>query len=291
MNSTRLVLGTVQMGLDYGIANRGGRIPLDEVAAVLDLAKEQGIDRIDTASAYGEAEATLGRIGMSGRKVITKLRPLPAGCADVDGWVRQEVAASLRRLGLEAVYGLLLHRADDLAGPGGEAIYAALNALQGEGQIGRVGVSIYGPEDLDALVPRFELELVQTPFNLLDRRIATSGWLDRCRALGVEVHGRSAFLQGALLMKRADRPPMFARWAALWASYEAWLARSGLSPVEACLLFALAEERLDGVVVGVDGVQHLRELIAVAGGSPPREYPDLSTDDLDLINPARWKTQ
>jgi len=290
MNRGRLVLGTVQIGLDYGVANQRGRVPVDEARAILRLARENGIDCLDTAAGYGESEATLGSLGMEGWKVVTKLRGAPE-IDDVAAWVREETAESLRRLRLQSVHAVLVHRADQMLGSKGEAIYAALKTLQEEGRIGSVGVSIYGPEDLDSLMPRFGFEIVQSPFSLLDRRIASSGWLDRCRERGIAVHGRSAFLQGALLMTHHERARRFSRWSPLWDRYESWLAESGLAPLQACLGFALAEERLDGVVVGVDSLAQFAQLVETAKTTGPTEYPDLSTTDLELINPARWKNE
>lgn len=287
MNCGRLVLGTVQMGLDYGVANRRGRVSVDEARTILGFAREKGIDCLDTAAAYGESEATLGSLGMEGWKVVTKLRGAPE-VDDVVAWVRAEIAESLRRLRVQSVYAVLVHRADQMLGPKGEAIYATLKALQEEGRIGRVGVSIYGPDDLDILMPQFDFEIVQSPFSLLDRRIASSGWLDRCRERGIVVHGRSAFLQGALLMTPDERARRFSRWSPLWDRYESWLAESGQAAVQACLGFALAEERLDGVVVGVDSFSQLAQLVETAKTTRAVGYPDLSTPDLELINPARW---
>lgn len=288
MNSSRLVLGTVQMGLDYGVANQRGRVPPDEARAILQIGRANGIDWLDTAAAYGESEATLGQLGMKDWKVVTKLRAAPADCIDVEAWVREEVAASLRRLGVESVDGLLAHRPDQFLGRMGESIYASLKRLQEEGKVHRIGVSIYEPDDLEPLVSHFDFEMVQAPFNLLDRRMVNSGWLDRCRARGMLVHVRSIFLQGALLLKSADRRKRFSRWVSLWDRYEDWLRTSELTPVEACLRFALLDNRIDGAVVGVDSPSQMQELIEVANNCFSIQPPDFSTTDLDLINPARW---
>jgi aryl-alcohol dehydrogenase-like predicted oxidoreductase len=288
MKCRRLVLGTVQVGLDYGVANRRGRVPLDEARAILRLARENGMDCLDTAAAYGESEDTLGLLGVEQWKVITKLRGLPE-VTDVAAWVREEVYESLRRLRLKSVYAVLVHRVDQLLGSNGDLIFSTLKTMQEEGTIGHVGISIYGPEDLDSLMPKFRFEIVQTPFNLLDRRIASSGWLDRCSERGILVHGRSTFLQGALVMPPAERAMRFPHWRNLWDRYEHWLAESGHDPVKACLGFALSEKRLDGVVVGVDAFSQFAELIQAVKTLVGNEYPDFSTTDIDLINPVRWK--
>jgi len=288
MKESRLVLGTAQIGLDYGIANKHGRMQSDEVRSILQVGRAKGIKWLDTAAAYGESESTLGHLGIKDWKVVTKLRGVPSNCSDVETWVREEVAASLRRLKVDAVHGLLAHCPDQFLGPMGESIYATLKHLQDDGKIGLVGVSIYEPDILALLISYYDFQMIQAPFNLLDRRMSTSGWFDRCRARGMLIHGRSVFLQGALLMESADRRKKFSRWGSLWDRYEEWIRSSGQTQVEACLRFALAEDRLDGLVVGVDNLLHMQELIAVSNTTFAPQTPDLSIADLDLINPARW---
>jgi aryl-alcohol dehydrogenase-like predicted oxidoreductase len=286
--SPRLVLGTVQFGMPYGIANRTGQVSLPEVRAILEAARVARIDTLDTAVAYREAEQRLGEAGVYDFRVVTKLPPRPADCADAAAWVAQTVEQSLRRLGVSRLHGLLLHRARDLLDADGRAILGKMRELRAAGHVSRIGVSIYDPEELDEVVGIVEPEIVQGPFNVFDRRLLTSGWLGRLAAAGVEVHVRSVFLQGLLLMPAAQRPAQFAPWRELFARWDAWLLRERLSPLRACLAFALSQRDVDGVVFGVESRAQLDEIIAAA--VPGVEAPaELSTTDLDLINPGRWK--
>ena len=106
----RLALGTVQFGLLYGIANSTGQVSPVDANTMLQLAADHGIDTLDTAIGYGDCETSLGEMGIEGFKVITKLPALPKDCVDVSTWVNEQVSSSLARLGLSAVYGLLLQR-------------------------------------------------------------------------------------------------------------------------------------------------------------------------------------
>lgn len=284
----RLALGTVQFGMRYGIANRTGQIAHDEAAAILSYARNRGIDTLDTAITYGNSERCLGRIGVTEWRVVSKLPPLPPSTSDVDEWVCEEVAASLARLGIPHFHGLLLHRSLDLLGARGEALYRALRQLKQRGKVDKIGVSIYSPKELDALRGRYPLDLVQAPFNVMDRRLATSGWLGELHAAGTEIHARSAFLQGLLLMDRDKRPVNFQRWASLWERWHSWLRAHSLTPVEACTRFALSQPGIDRVIVGVDGLQQLRDIVAVAKDGDVLPPLDLMSEDEDLINPTRW---
>lgn len=284
----RLALGTVQFGLPYGIANQGGQVTRSAAKAMLQLAAKNGIDTLDTAIAYGESENCLGEVGTQGFRLVTKLPAVPNGCADVSGWVKEQVAASLGRLGVNEVYGLLLHRPEQLLEANGKTLYQTLQGLKENGQVRKVGVSIYAPSELEALTPRYRFDLVQAPFNLVDRRLQASGWMNRLKDEGVEIHTRSAFLQGLLLVPPDSIPDKFSPWADLWKKWHAWLAHGTISAVQACLAFPLSFPGIDRVVVGADSVNQLEQIIDAAGRTVPLELPDLHCDAENLINPARW---
>ncbi|MEI6333191.1 MAG: aldo/keto reductase [Methylococcaceae bacterium] len=284
----RLALGTVQFGLPYGIANQSGQVARSEVKTMLHLASVNGIDTLDTAIAYGESETCLGEVGTQGFKLVTKLPALTDNCADINTWVQQQFAASLSRLGVTAVYGLLLHRSEQLLDPKGMALYKALQDLKDSGQVQKIGVSIYAPGELAELMPQFHFDLVQAPFNLVDRRLYNTGWLQRLKGSGVEIHTRSAFLQGLLLMAQADIPCKFAPWSGLWQTWHRWLTENDVSAVQACLAFPLSFPEIDRVVIGADSVSQLAQIVSAASSQNNGDLPDLQCADEKLINPAQW---
>ena len=219
-------------------------------------------------------------------RVVTKLPAVPKDVDDVGRWVLDAMCGSLSRLNVERVYGLLLHRAQDLA-ERGHALHAALVAARTRGLATKIGVSIYDPSELEPL-SHFALDLVQAPYNVVDRRLAVSGWLARLCSAGVEVHVRSVFLQGLLLLPPSRRPTTFAQWSALWTRWDGWLKESGLTALQASLGFALATPGIDRVIVGVDSVTQLEDIIAAAGVAVPATPADLVSTDLELISPNRW---
>jgi hypothetical protein len=277
----------VQFGLAYGIANRTGQVSPAEAAEMVGLAATAGIDTIDTAIGYGDSEACLGEIGIEGFRVVTKLRALPADVGDVAGWVTEQVRGSLDRLGVASLHAVLLHRPADLLGPSGPALYDVLCTLKVQGLAERIGVSIYAPAELDRMPEGFRFDLVQSPFNLVDRRLLTSGWLARLKDDGVEVHARSAFLQGLLLMPRAAIPARFERWSELWDAWHHWLCGSPERAVGACLAFPLSVAGIDRVVVGADGTRQLRQILQAAD-ELPEDLPNIASDEDALINPSKW---
>jgi len=283
-----LVLGTAQLGLPYGVANRSGLVDRDEATRILDYAWSEGVATLDTAAAYGESERRLGEIGVGQWRVISKLPAVPESVADVGAWVRNSIEGSLRLLAVPSLYGLLLHRPQQLLEPVGKALYRALLEAKDRGKVTKIGVSIYGPKDLDALGSQFEFDLIQGPMNIFDRRLSATGWLAKLHAAGVEVHIRSIFLQGLLLMGPLRRPAWFNAWQHLWEKWDGWLEEQSLTPLQACVGFACSQHDVDGIVVGVDSVRHLQGILESAKRIPVPPPAHLQSDDLELINPSLW---
>lgn len=283
----KLALGTVQFGMAYGIANPQPQISFAESAAIIEYGRCNGIALLDTAIDYGDSELRLGKIGVDSWKVVSKLPEIPE-CENFSKWIAESVKESLDRLGVESLYGLLLHRPAQLLGHHGAEIYRALQQLKEDGLVKQIGVSIYSPDELDAIFAMGDFDLVQAPFSILDRRMISSGWLSRLADQGVEVHARSVFLQGLLLMSIDQRPKKFDHWFNLWAHYHQWVDEIGISQLEACLGYALSIPGIQQVVVGVNGLNHFKEVITAA--SSPCNVPpsDLYTEDISLLNPVAW---
>ena len=184
--------------------------------------------------------------------------------------------------------GLLLHRGQD-ASP---ALFEQLMELQRQGKVGKLGVSVYSPDELDLWLSQgYPLQLVQLPANLLDQRFLRTGWLDRLQALGCEIHVRSLFLQGLLLMQPALRPDYFQRFAQPLTRLDHWQPHLPLLDKALSLIAALPQ-----VSRFVVGVCHAHELAAIATAYARRqtlsdtELAGLACDEPGLINPAQWKS-
>ncbi len=284
----KLALGTVQFGLPYGIANQQGQVAESEARAILDLARSNGIRTLDTAVAYGESERVLGGMSLDSFEIVTKLPAVPDGCKDIAGWVNSELEGSLSRLHVAKINALLLHRPDQLFSPIGPALYQALAEKKTQGTVQRIGVSIYSPDELTALTENYQFDLIQAPFNIIDGRLQESGWFEKLALSGTQVHVRSVFMQGLLLMSTASRPEKFNRWSAVWSLWDQWLAESGITPLQACLRYALSIPQIEKVVVGVDSSTQLNEILRAAEGECPFPPKELICSDIELLNPSLW---
>ena len=294
----RLGLGTVQWGMPYGIANLSGVASAATVALLLACARQAGVGLLDTAWAYGDAERVIGEHGAlaDGFTVVTKTRPLkglelsPAESANA---VEEAFRASLCRLRDSAVYGLLVHHADDLLGPAGDALWGMMQKLKSQGLVKKIGCSMYDPVQFFLLQARYALELVQLPFSIYDQRYLTSGMAARARDAGVEVHVRSAFLQGILLIEPASLPPHFAGLRRHHAELRTHCDELGLSPLQAALGFCLACPEIDRVIVGCEQLEQWEGILDAVGTTVlPDDQQSLfrfAISDEATINPSRWK--
>jgi aryl-alcohol dehydrogenase-like predicted oxidoreductase len=289
----KLGLGTVQFGLDYGVSNRNGKTPPHEVRRMLEMAAANGIRILDTAAIYGESEAILGALLPQRHpfEVITKLPSLLAGPkrrfepAEADRLLER----SLARLRCDAVHGLLLHRPDDLLSAWGDEVMDWLMRIKGEGRAGKIGVSVYAEDDLDSLMSRYPLDLIQAPVNVFDQRLVQSGALQRCRNRGAEIHVRSVFLQGLLLMEPSELPAYFHRYADRLAKFGQFARQQGLAPAAAALAYVRNLPEADAIIVGANDHVQLLQLIDAFGQSPDGlDFAPFAETDPALLNPSRW---
>lgn len=284
----RIALGTAQFGMSYGVANKEGQIELGEAMRILDICKFEKIDTIDTAKLYGDSEKTLGILGVNNYKVVTKLPSVPVDCLDIDKWIREQVTHSLVQLNVDKIYALLFHYPQSLLEKNGPQIYLSLSKLKEENLINKIGVSIYSPSDLSAILNLYAIDIVQAPFNLVDQRLLKSGWLAKLKNLGVEIHIRSIFLQGLLLLQEGRMPEYFSKWQPLWKKWYSWLMHSNLSPVGACISFALSFPEIDKLVIGVDNSSQLRQILNSTSKASIKSWPIIESQDEALINPSNW---
>lgn len=290
----RIALGTAQFGLAYGATNSAGQVRPEEVAAILKPAWQAGIRWLDTAPAYGDAEEVLGRLvpATGSFRIVTKTLPIPGGkiTSEAVSGVGCAIDASRRRLGRERLDGLLVHHGINLLSPGGDRLIDLLLNAKISGACEKIGVSVYDPHELFEILDVFTPDLVQLPFNLLDQRFAQSGLLAILKKAGVEIHARSPFLQGTLLVDPDELPSRLKGFAPQFRVVDRFIKRHALSRLEACVGFGLAYGELDALVVGVTNVGELNAIVA-ATKSGTSQFPDaaeLASADEELVNPGKW---
>jgi aryl-alcohol dehydrogenase-like predicted oxidoreductase len=281
--------------MHYGVSNHRGRPGETEVAAILGRAEESGIGYLDTAFAYPNSEALVGQHlpPRTTLKIVTKTTPIDSVKIERADKTRilDGLALSMERLRVDRVYGLLVHRAADFGKPGWENLVEALAEARLRGWVSRVGASVYNNDELELVESRFAPDIIQGPFNVLDTRLISSKCFSRLKAAGTEMHARSVFLQGLLLMSPSSLPAFFEPVKAPLASLRANWTEQGTSPLSACVQFVLGHPDIDAAIVGVNSLSEFDEILSASvfdpiGATATAKF--LPSIDNRYLDPSRW---
>lgn len=262
-----LCLGTVQFGMKYGVNNTLGQPSWEDSFKMLDTAIEQGINVIDTARAYGEAEEILGKYFETQKnqdkvRIISKLRPnvINPNEKDAEGIVRKELEDSLNRMHLQSLDGYLLHTPEYIYR---QDILKGLGKVKEEGLVKHIGVSIYDIAEGEEAVKTGVVDYIQLPYSILDQRGVKTGFIEKAKKAGITIYTRSAFLQGLFMMPPEKVPKHLARALPYLNTFEALLEKYQIGRVEALLHFVKQEPGIDYLVFGVDTKEQLLEDIRI----------------------------
>jgi len=288
-------LGTVQFGMNYGISNKGGRIFNLDASKLLQVAIENHIEVLDTASAYGTSESFLGKILPEPHrfKVVTKIPPLNlARIEKKDIEKAEEVFKnSLKKLGQKQVYGLLLHNADDLLADGGFDLFGRLQQFKSKGLVKKIGVSVYHTDQVEKILNHYKIDLIQLPINVMNQSFLAEGYLSELKSHNVEIHVRSVFLQGLLLMPLKEISNFFAPILPVLKRYHGFLKDNALTPVQGAMSFIQQIPDLDVVVLGVNNASQLLSNIKdhTAVQNINIDFSPFAVVNEKMTNPSLWK--
>ena len=297
---TKIMVGTVQFGMTYGIANQQGRPSRKEVLEIIKFGYESGICDYDTAAVYGESEEVLGQcfkdLGICNKvNVFTKIKALDNQAKKSEKNYKNEIVASLdrslKRLKMDCVAGVLFHREEDVQ---------HLVLLQMQKQAGKchtVGVSCgHDPEKVTDFLNTESIEALQLPFNLMDHRHSEAGVLEKVHKNGVLSFIRSAFLQGILTMKNDEIPTALANLCSLHLRYTSLAEEAGITLKEMALRFIL-NHSVSKVVIGIESLMQFKENLCFFERGPlPDDLMKAITltyeqPDPYLITPGLWPLQ
>jgi aryl-alcohol dehydrogenase-like predicted oxidoreductase len=300
VSGQQLALGTAQFGLDYGITNQSGQLDDATVQDLIEECRNLGVSLLDTAGGYGNSEVRLG-VAVAGQprhawRIITKtpaVRAAQFAPADLEHF-RVAWRLSSQRLGADRLQALLVHHADDLLVPGGDALYAWLCDLRASGQVEHIGVSVYDAEQLEALFTRYgdtgrPFDIVQLPASIADQRLLANPLLPFLRRMGVQVHARSLYLQGLLLADAEFVEHKFPGKGEWVKRFHDFCRQQDLTSVQACMSFFRSNASLlDVAVVGVTSVAELRQLKQGLDLAPQLDWQAWAENDPRWVDPRRW---
>lgn len=295
--SARLILGTVQLGLEYGIANTSGRPSQQQACEIVSAAYCHGVALYDTAQAYGESEKVLGAalraVSISNPKIISKLSPSLSeqSCETM----LKDVSRSLKLLDIPTLHCLMLHREEHLPLLDGE-VGASLQSLVDAGVVNRIGVSVYTVDSALAALDSPLVSVLQLPASLFDRRFESAGVFAKAAELGKEIHIRSALLQGVLCMAPETLPPFLQVFSPYVMSLRTVCLEYEVSPAVAALAWVMNHYPHAYVLFGAETAAQVVENAAAVqwlqnGALMARLDSILPPQNEQLLSPIHWSKE
>lgn len=259
-----LILGTVQLGLDYGINNKLGKPSSQNSFKILDYAYNHGISLLDTASAYGDSELVIGNyISDTGNEfqIATKLSSLDDSINIFD-FINSQLTSSLSILSKDYIDYYLIHNFNDLIE--NKELLNILKDFKNSKRICNIGVSLYDPEELEYLLLNHskDIDFVQIPFNILDSRWVKNDLFVKTKNLNIKIFVRSVFLQGLIFLENRDEMEDIDSSLIYYIEYINDLAdKKGISISRLAIDYIKSFNEIDGVLVGCETVDQLKDNI------------------------------
>lgn len=286
----KLILGTVQLGLAYGVNNTSGMPSADDAIKILKAAYDFGIRTLDTAEAYGYSQQRIGKYHTlhPNKKfnVITKF----TGKLDNRNIV-EHVQKDLADLSVEKLKAYMFH--SFAVYQSAQEILTGLIDLRSKRIIEQIGVSVYTNDQLATVIADERVDLIQMPFNLLDNNHQRGELMRLAKKSGKEIHIRSIFLQGLFFKEREALPKKLAPLKPYLIEIDELANKTGISIESMAIGYADAQKTIDYILVGVDSVDQLRKNIKAFEESRVEpgilsSIDNIAVKEIDLLNPANW---
>jgi aryl-alcohol dehydrogenase-like predicted oxidoreductase len=286
---SKIILGTVQMGLKYGINNSIGKVSIEESHKILSKANLSGIDTLDTAEVYGDAHQVIGQFHRNQPgckfKIVTKV-PHDFG----HNSIKTKVLKYLEDLNVESLEVLMFHSFESFLN--NRQVIKDLIHLKTNGYINHIGVSVYTNDHIKYLLDEEEVSLVQLPFNLLDNFSIRGYLINQLKAKGKIIHTRSAFLQGLFFKNLNIQDKIVQKLYSHLELLKQITQKFNCSMEELALCYCLQQDNIDNVIIGVDSINHLDANLQASNYSISEEIiqkvNSIRVEDLDLLNPSLW---
>lgn len=252
----KLILGTAQFGLPYGVTRTDDHVDDTTLRHLLEQTEKSGIAMLDTSPAYGTSETRLGQFNAA-HTFALQTKTFGGQLDLTSKQLEEQFNNSLRALQTSKVESFLVHSVKQLKGTEGKSLIKYLQSLKDKGLAKRIGVSVYDADDIDTVLKMFRPDVIQLPISIADQRLVHSGHLEKLKKLDITTQARSVFLQGLLLTNPSELPPFFREVRHMVQQ----LHENFSTPEEACMAFVRNSGLIDEVVFGVHTGQQLKKII------------------------------
>ena len=283
----KLLLGTVQFGLNYGINNSIGQPDKEVVFDILSYAFENGIKYLDTAELYGNSHELIGEFHKlfptKKFNVITKFPHV------IEDRLDNKINSYLNQLNIDQLEAILFHSFDSYVNY--RSNLTNLIKLKNK-SIKYIGVSVYTNEQMIEVIDDINIDIIQIPFNLFDNLNLRGELITKAKLKNKIIHSRSAFLQGLFFMKNNTNNLVRINLENEFKILDKIVLKSSFPIGSLALNYCLAQTNIDNVLIGVDSLSQLKENILFANNKIPKKYLDeinrIRIKKIDLLNPTLW---
>jgi uncharacterized protein len=286
MTNDKIILGTVQFGLHYGINNLAGKPSEKEVFNILDIAHDNGIDCLDTADAYGDSIALIGKYHKSRSfrfKVLSKFKNIKRDD------LKDNVIKSLKEINISDFEVYSYHSFNEYEN--NQDLMDILIELKSKGIVTKIGISVYTNSELEQTILDSRIDVIQLPYNILDNINLRGSLIERAKSSGKEVHTRSVFLQGLFFVDSERYPEKLIPLKPYIQEIKDFCKAESVSMQSVALSYVLANKNIDRVLIGVDtSSQLLSNIESIKNHQKAFEFIDnfVVVKETELLNPVNW---
>lgn len=282
MKNNKIILGTTQFGIHYGVSNRIGATSSENINKILKLSRLKKIQCIYTSNYYGKANKVLGKKNIKKFNIIIKFKE--------DDFINKDILIEIKKsekLLKANIRTIIVDKFESIQIKKAKKIYTSLKNLKKNKIIQHFGYAIYSFKNLKKICKNFKPDIIQSPYNIIDRRIEKKKYLNFLQKKNIEIHVRSIFLQGLLLMDFKKIPKKFNKWSSLFKNWDYWLKKENQKALDVCYSFVLKNKFINKILIGVNDFSQFKEIVKIKVRKN-LNYPNISSTSQKLINPINW---
>tara|TARA_X000000950_G_scaffold47622_1_gene55148 strand:+ start:528 stop:1376 length:849 start_codon:yes stop_codon:yes gene_type:complete len=282
LRKSKVILGVTQFGLNYGILNQHNSNKKKKLRQILNFSKKKGINSIYSSKYYGNANKFLATENLNYFKLYIKFKSQDL----LKKNFLEDFEKMKKKLKKNNLI-LMLDRFENLKKRERLKIYNILLDLKKDKKINKFGYSIYSFKNLKKICHEFKPNILQCPYNVIDRRLEEKKLLQFLKINKIEIHVRSIFLQGLLILHYSKHPRKFLNWKKIFKKFDDQIQHYKISNLDWCLNFIEKNKYINKILLGVDNIDQLREICSFKNNGKIK-FPKMYVKDEKLINPSKW---
>jgi len=290
---SKLIFGTANFSRNYGSARNQKNQSKKNIIKILNYLKKNKIYNLDTSIEYTNVDKKIKFSKYKNWKIITKINLERFQHYKSEDKILTKLILLLEKnaknAGVKNIEVLLLHNSNIMFTKNGDRYFSILKKLKHLKKIKKFGYSIYDFNTIDRLVKNFKPDILQCPYNIFDQRLNNNKLTGLLRKKKIEIHVRSVFLQGLLLLKIKNLPSKFSKWKNNFIKLDNWTKTHNYSKLEVCLNFIIHNKLIDKIVFGAEDLNQMKQILSLDLDKKIKLPKNMSVCDESLINPLKWK--